>query len=356
MMKKIICILSVLLLCAAFAGGVSAFTYDKPATVTPSGALSPGETVTASMTIKIPAGTINSGGSITLSTDLDGARWLYDIYIGGAPRSSGNPGAGQLFSITGWMLEYEEPVELKISLTGNAPSGKSPITVMTITQTPAPTSGESTYSTPTQVVRNPDNYDSDIANLKNRVNSLDSRLVIYKNYTIDVGQAQTFLNTAKSKLTEAERIGLNDVSAAYSNIEAADEQLLNAEKYMAGSALNYIKFNTDQIKENVVILEEKGRKNEAALIASANQGIVNLYQIAKSAYDAGSVPDVDTNLYDSFTTLEKSNGYVEEALKNPFAFLLNFWWVILIAAGVAAVIAVVVIIATRKKNAWDELG
>lgn len=146
-MNKLICSGIAILFCVLCVSGVSAFTYDEEARVSPSGVLNPGENVNAFMSIIIPAGTIDSNTSVILETDLNEARWLYDIYLGGSPRSSGNQGAGNSFTITGWAIEYDEPVELKIYLTGRVPDvNDAEIKVMSITQTPAPTSGESSYS------------------------------------------------------------------------------------------------------------------------------------------------------------------------------------------------------------------
>ncbi|MDO5844285.1 MAG: hypothetical protein Q4Q53_03955 [Methanocorpusculum sp.] len=358
-MKKLICLLAIFLLCAACVSGVSAFTYDSDAVVNPSGSLSPGETVTASMIITIPKGSITSAGSLTLTSDLVDPIWTYDIYIGSDPRSLDNKGYGQKFTISGWSLDYGDKgtLEMTISVTGKVSNlGISPITVMSILQTPSPSGEFATYSTPNQIVYNPNNYESDVASLESRASELQSRITTYLNYSIDVKQAESYLTTAKSKISTAKSYGKSDITNAYANIEAADEQLDKAEYFMAGSALNFIKYNSDKIKEDIAILEEKGWKNEAALIASSNQGIINLYTLAKATYDAGSVPDVDTNLADSFTTLAKANGYVESANSNPLAGILGYWWILLIVAGAVIVAVGVVFFLKRRGGSWDELG
>ena len=83
-MRKIIGILAVLLLCTAFVGAGAAFTYSSSdSVITPSGALTPGQTVTATMTIKITGGSLTDSDKITFSTPLSNPKWSTDIYKGG---------------------------------------------------------------------------------------------------------------------------------------------------------------------------------------------------------------------------------------------------------------------------------
>ncbi len=80
-MRKIIGVLAVLLICTAFVGAGAAFTYSSnDAVVTPSGALTAGQTVSASMKITVAGGSLDVGDSISFTTPLSGAKWSTDIY------------------------------------------------------------------------------------------------------------------------------------------------------------------------------------------------------------------------------------------------------------------------------------
>ena len=83
-MRKIFGILAVLLLCAAFMGACSGavFTVTENVAVNPSGIVSPGDKVTAKVTIEIPKNTLGITEEFSLKTDLDNAVWSIKVYQG----------------------------------------------------------------------------------------------------------------------------------------------------------------------------------------------------------------------------------------------------------------------------------
>ena len=66
-MRKIIGVLAVLLICTAFVGAGAAFTISDTVKVDPSGILSPGDKVSAKVTIKIAPKSLEMDDYVTLS-------------------------------------------------------------------------------------------------------------------------------------------------------------------------------------------------------------------------------------------------------------------------------------------------
>ena len=144
-MKKIAYILFALLMCATLIGTVSAFTYSNEATVDPSGSLSPGEAVTASMSIVLPQGSISTSDSLKLTTALrDRTLWTVHVYKGTVLNNKTSEDAlittlsssSFAYTISGFVLNYNQPVTLHIALSGLVPDSLKgqPVTILKIDQ------------------------------------------------------------------------------------------------------------------------------------------------------------------------------------------------------------------------------
>lgn len=189
-----------------FIGTGSAFTYTNGATIDPSGSLSPGEAVTASMTISLPKDSISTSGSLKLTTALrDSTHWTVYVYKGTVVNNQTSSDSlittftstSFAYTISGFVLDYDQPVTLYIALSGLVPDslkGQS-ITVLKIDQDSgsATASGYSTYSSPAQKVYNPDDFSGMLAETQEQITSLESRVATYTSYGVDVSSVVTNL-------------------------------------------------------------------------------------------------------------------------------------------------------------------
>lgn len=368
-MKKITYILAALLVCAVFIGSGSAFTYTNEATVDPSGSLSPGEAVTASMTITLPKSSISTSGSLKLTTALrDSTLWTVYVYKGTAVKNETSEDAlittlsssKFAYTISGFVLDYDQPVTLYIALSGLVPEslkGQS-VTVLKIDQDSgsATTSGYSTYSSSSQKIYNPDDFTGMLEETQEQITSLDSRIAVYTSYGVDVASAVTSLESAKTSLAAAKSAGTADISVANKKLEAAATSLNAAEKALSLAGLNAIKANTDAVDLIVTELYGKGWDTEAKLLATVNQGIKNTYDVAAISYNSGGSPDVDETLKASEQALTDGTAYQESASASPFAAAGSALLIIIVIAAVVIAAAGVIIFIRKRRNDWDELG
>ena len=367
-MKKIAYILFALLLCATFIGSASAFTYTSNATVDPSGSLSPGEAVTASMTIVLPKDSIDSSDSLKLTTALrDSTQWIVYVYKGTVVNNQPSNDDALIttftstnfaYTISGFVLDYDEPVTLYIALSGIIPTdlkGQS-VTVMKIVQDPAPSSGYSTYSSPLQAVYDPDDLSSQITAAESEITTLESRIDTYSGYGIDVSVQVTELESAKTNVASAKSAGTADIVNANKYLNAATTTLSNIDRSLSLSGLKAIKKNTDAVGDIVQNLSDKGWNTEAKLLATTNQGIKNTYDVAALSYNAGGSPNVDENLNASEQALADGNAYLEKASASPLAALSGAIPIIIVVVVAIIVVAGVVFIIRKRRGGWDELG
>jgi len=364
-MKKITYILLALLVCATFIGSASAFTNTSGAVVDPSGSLSPGEDVIATMAIKISGTESIDKYNIYLSTPLDDATWSLSIY---SCDGSGTPGdvalstpvyQGKSATIAGFSLDYPDGSYLSIVLSGKVStdsSGKS-ISVMKINQ--AQTTGGSavySYTSPEQRVYNPDDLSSQITATESEITTLESRIATYSSYGIDVSAQVTNLQSAKTSLAAAKAAGTADVVNANKYLDAATTTLSNIEKALSLAGLNAIKANTDAVDLIVIELNGKGWDSEANLLAITNQGIKNTYNLDADRYNSGGSPNVDENLKASEQAVADGNAYLEKASASPLAAIGNVLPIIIVIVVAVAVVLGAIVFIRRRRGGWDELG
>ena len=357
-MRKIIGVLAVLLICTAFVGAGAAFTYSSnDAVVTPSGALTAGQTVTATMTITIAGNTFNDNNKITLSTPLQGATWSTDIYKGKSTVADVNDYG--YATISGFMLSGSSDHVLVISVSGkvSAASEGKEISVMTITADVKETNGYSSYSTKKQKVYDKGNFANDVAGLNNDVTSLEKRVATYSGYGINTATVNETIKQANTKISAAQSAGTGNLVTAYANIEAAETLLTNAERGLDKLGFTAVSSNIGKINSIASTLDNKGWDDEALYLETKSMNMESSYETLSATYNNNGVPDakkMDKLVADSFNTLNEANNYLEDANTPVILKILPFALIGVAVAG--AVVGIVFLIRHRRGRAWDELG
>lgn len=153
-LKRILLILAaVFLLATVCCGAAAAFTVEKEATVNPSGSLTVGDRVTATVDIKLPQGSVDTASKISFDSPLAGETWVVDIIKADTIVNTKHPSSPYLY-ITGFDLEYESDITIRINVSGTVPSSLSgkEISVLQITATGIHDAGVQSYSSPKQKV------------------------------------------------------------------------------------------------------------------------------------------------------------------------------------------------------------
>lgn len=355
-MRKIIGVLAVLLICTAFVGAGAAFTYSSnDAVVTPSGALTAGQTVNASMKITVAGGSLDVGDSISFTTPLSGAKWSTDIYRGGVAIVNDY----ESNKISGFMLESDSNLELRISLSGkvSASSEGKEISVLKISATDKETNGYSSYSTKPQKVYDKGNFANDVAALNKDAAALEKRVVTYTGYGINTATVNETIKDAKSKISAAQSAGTGNLVTAYSHIEAAETLLTKAERGLDKLGFDAVSKNIGKIDTIASTLDSKNWDAEAQYLETKTLNMEYTYETLSATYNNGGVPDakkMDNLVADSFNTLAKANEYLEDANTPVILKILPF--ILIGVAVVGAVVGIVFLIRHRRGRSWDELG
>ena len=357
-MRKIIGVLAVLLICTAFVGAGAAFTYSSnDAVVTPSGALTAGQTVSATMKITIAGDTFKDSNEIKLSTPLQGATWSTDIYKGKSTVADVNDYG--YATISGFMLSGSSDHVLVISVSGkvSAASEGKEISVMTITADVKETNGYSSFSTKKQKVYDKGNFANDVAALNNDAAALEKRVVTYTGYGINTATVNETIKDAKSKISAAQSAGTGNLVTAYSHIEAAETLLKKAERGLDKLGFDAVSKNIGKIDTIASTLDSKNWDAEAQYLETKTLNMEYTYETLSATYNNGGVPDakkMDNLVADSFNTLAKANEYLEDANTPVILKILPF--ILIGVAVVGAVVGIVFLIRRRRAKSWDELG
>ena len=353
--RKLTIILAVLLLCTAFVGAGAAFTYSSSdSVITPSGALTPGQTVTATMTIKITGGSLTDNDRIILSTPLSNPKWSTEIYKGGQSVSKKTSS-----TIYGFDINYDSDITLKISLSGvvsSSSKGKE-ISVLTITEKSAKTSGYAAYSTKKQKVYDASNYANDLSALNTAITNLEKRATTYAGYGADISTVNATIKDAKSKYSAAKSAGTGNLVTAYANIEAAETYVKKGERALAYAGLDCARVSIGKINSIVVTLYDRGWDTEAQYLETKSISLTYTYEILADTYGDGETPSaskMDTFMSDVQKTLNQANEYLEDSKIPKFVKFIPIVIGVIVAVG--AVVGIVFLIRRRRANSWDELG
>ena len=361
--KKILTILlAVFLLTAVCCGAASAFTVTKEASINPSGSLVPGQSVTGTMEIKLSKGSVNDASSVSFNTPLVGDVWNVDIIKGGVvvlPKTlSSSSNRDFSISITGFDLNYDSDVTLRINMSGKVPSTVSNTKISVIQIKSYEVSTNSNYESTPQFVYNTGNLNGELSVLGNDISSIDTRIAAYLDLERDVGKAQTYNEQARAKYSSAQSAGTADAINAFKYIEEGEALVKKAQMELALCALSMSLSYTGAVDNTITTLYSKGWNNEAMLLDTKNTGLKNTYSQLFATYNAGNAPDaaaLDKLAADSLALWEEGNTYLESA-NNPLGGLLKYLPFILIGVGVVVVGVVVFLLVRRRKNSWDELG
>lgn len=355
-MRKIIGILAVLLLCTAFVGAGAAFTYSSnDAVVTPSGALTPGQTVTASMEITVTGKSLDVGDSITFSTPLTNPKWSTDIYRGGVAIVNDY----ESNKISGFMLESDSNLVLKISLSGTVSSGSKgkEISVLSISATDKETNGYSSFATKKQKVYDASNYANDLSALNTAITNLEKRSATYAGYGADVSAVNETIKQAQNKYSAAKSAGTGNLVTAYANIEAGETYAEKGERALALAGLNAASKNIGRINSIAVTLYDRGWDTEAQYLETKSISLTYTHEILSDTYKDGETPSaskMDTFMGDVQKTLNQANEYLEDSKIPKFVKFIPIVIGVIVAVG--AVVGIVFLIRRRRANSWDELG
>lgn len=304
----------------------SAFIYSsKDAVVTPSGVLTVGQRVTATMNITVRGGSLGVSDKISFSTPLAGAKWSTDIYRGGVAIVNNYESS----SISGFMLESDADLVLHISLSGtvySASEGKE-ISVMSITGTTA--NGYSFFSTESQRVYGTEDFATNLASAKKAATDLKMRSVGYAGYGIDTVAVNQSIIQAEAKLSAAESAGIANLVVAYANIAAAEELFTEAERALYSVGLRAVDKNIAEIGNIISTLRDYGMISEIQYLRTNVTSLRHSYDTLVATYKSGVMPDaeeLDALVYDSYGTLEKANAYLTGAGKFPTVLTLKDGW------------------------------
>ncbi len=366
-MRKIVYFFIALLVCAACIGTVSAWSSNTAATVSPTGSLMPGQSVTATMQVIMPTDGIGSDGYLIMTTPLDSPQWSIDIkYSNGDSPLTSREGTGKTLRLSGFELSYNEEITIAILLNGNVPSSAAgqEISVITVTQDPSKGSVSANSSTK-QSVYNPSDVPKQIENVQSGVNDLETQITEASTKGVNVADALAKLEEAKSALKAAQNAGTSDPATANKQIASASGYLVESEKLMVKSTLELVKSNLDEVDTilNQLAAKNWNTDNRVILLTTTKQGAKNLYDTAKAGYDSSSssVSDLIKTqsleaLTDSSKAVTDGKALLEEANKSPLDSVGNFLPYIIIGVVAIIIIIGVIMVIRRRNDDWDELG
>jgi len=356
----------------------SAFSVGN-ITISPSGDLVSGVTrASASYIVKYQSSggyTFESGNTLQMDTEMDGATWTYSVVLDGIENPSKTEN-GPNIRLSGWELSYpsKRTVSLKVKMEGVAPAvdkseEKILVRVRELTGGNAPITGSQVVKT--KMVLNPSSIGQTISAesvnltaLRTKIDTLAGRGVDVSSVEGKYGQASTLLQNAQqttdlarasTALSQATKI-IDEIESAVVVMEA-DNSISRAESSIGQTdeIINYLNVNKSMSSDARVmpIIARWEIAAEKLTTAKDLRSQGKYTEAAKKADEA--VEKGDEVLAEAQALKEKVDAGLLSGLGNHGSALGGSILTIVIVLGVA-VLLVVGIILFRRRRRWDELG
>lgn len=347
--------------------------------VSPSGDLTPGTTVTASFTIEFSSSgdeTFPTDDYLTLSTDLDNPNWNVVLVLNEIDNPQPVDNA-KTIDLSGWVLSYDpDDVEesMRVSLTGTAPSVTS-TTEKTIVEVSQLDSNGNLVDEATSVKRKVVNTGEVTAAISAAQSSLDElRIAIDEKYAlgVDTGAAEDKYNTAQSAIASAKAQPASGYSNAIASLETAGQAISDgqkaldkawAEKKVADAQVPISQTDAliTWIRPNATSSEYKSALSELSTQKELATGLVD------DANDAINAGNYDNAREKADAAFQKANESYTSALAmkksmmtgfNPLGMIGGLFKgsTLIIVIVLLVIIGAVGYVIYRKRTQWDELG
>jgi len=363
---------------AAAMPAVSALSVST-ITVSPSGDLTPGTTVTASFTIQFAKSgdeTFPTDDSLQLRTDLDSPNWNVVLVMNSIDNVQPVDNA-KTIDITGWVLSYNpSDVEesMRVTLTGTAPSVTSTTDKTIVEVSELDSTGDLVGSATTET-RKVVNTGEVTAAISADQSSLDDfRIAIDEKYAlgVDTSEAEQSYNTAQSAIASAKAQPATGYSTAMASLQTAEKAITDGQKALdkawaqkkVADAQVPISQTDDLmtwIKPNATSSEYKASLSE---ISTQRELAAGLVLDANDAIDAGNYDSARSKADSAFSKANES--YTNAlALKktmlsgfNPLGMIGGLFKgsTFLVVVVLIVIVGAVGYVIYRKRTQWDELG
>lgn len=357
---------------------VSALTVSTPS-ISPSGDLTPGTTVTASFTVNFATSgdeTFPVDDTLELSTDLESPNWNVVLVMNGVDNVQPVDNA-KTIDISGWVLSYNpDDVEesMRVTLTGSAPSVTS-TTDKTIVEVSDVDSSGNLVSKATTVTRKVVNTGEVTSAISADQSSLDDfRVAIDEKYAlgVDTSEAEQQYNTAQSAIASAKAQPATGYTNAMASLQTAEQAISDgqkaldkawAQKEVADAQVPITQTDSliTWIRPNATSSEYKSELSEISTQKDLATGLID------DANDAISAGNYDSARTKADSAFQKANESYTNALAmkktmmsgfNPLAMVGGLFKgsTLIIVVVLLIIVGVVGFVIYRKRTQWDELG
>jgi hypothetical protein len=355
---------------------VSAFSVQGMS-ISPSGALTPGNPVTISFTVGFAASggnNFDAGSDLVLTTDLTNPKWTYTLILDGVENAR-NPVSGKTLDLSGFELEYPSSVDesVKVSLEGTAPSVDRTTNKVILNVHEVNSNGDTITSSmvnKTALVINVADITSQISEKSTNLQALQSAIDEKSALGIDTSAAQQNYDDANTQIAAAQALPATQYETAIADLTAAQKSIDDG-----GTALDMAWAENEVANAEVpinnvdsVIAWFKGNKSTAddtqlVSIVAKREVAVEYISNARDYITNGKYDEARSKAADAFS---KGNESYTDALARQ-KVLLSGWQLpipniklpggIFLIVGIIVVVLVVVgVIIYRKRSRWDELG
>jgi hypothetical protein len=374
--KLVILVVFALFLCIPT---VSAFSVEG-LTIDPSGSLTPGTPVTASFKIGFSASSDNtfpSGSDLVMTTDLNNPTWSYTVILNEVENPR-NPVGGKTLELSGFEISYPAKVSesIRVTLTGTTPSVDTTTEKIILNVKEIDSNGNTVTSSmvnKSALVINTGDVTKVVSEKNTNLQTLRSHIDEKSSMGVDTSAAETYYNSAQSKISTASSRqptqytdALNDLKAAQTDIDSGDKAI-----DLAWAEMEVANAQIPIDKTDAVIAWFKGNKStsedtQLPVIVAKRESAVNYISNANDAINSGNYEQARTKAAEAFS---KGNESYTDALARQKVLMSGFQFpdllpkniklpggIFLIIGIIVVVLVVVGVIIYRKRSRWDELG
>ena len=341
---------------------VSAFDIKTEKVDPASGALEPGQQVTARYVLTYDM--VTSGGndeSFEFSTGLQNPSWTFIVYRDGVAIYTTKK-TGFYPTLTEFEIDYGEgDIELDAQLRGVVPSSASTKVLVTKIDHLRDKDVKDTYSVNRDVVSSAQ-VEGSLSAQQQRLKDLKADMDEKAGQGVDVAAVQAEYNAASQALTSAASAGPSQAASYIATAKKdIDEATALLDKAWAEKAVADTGATIESLDGMITyFVENRSMSSDPQVVAimTKRESAVQFYSQAQDNLNAKNYPLARSKATDG---LNKANEALTDAnnLKEKIGEGFNFGGgnlLLYIGVGIVLVLVVAGVVLYRKKTGWDELG
>lgn len=269
-------------------------------TINPSTDLAPGDTVTATFKVNLPAGSIDAFDTLNFKSQLEDVNWNIDVFKRNVNEESSSKittlsSTSNSFIPSMFSIFYGDKTDVTLFVSFSGKVGEiSSTNGRSIQVFKALCSNQSVGELlpPSQIVYETLEIMPRLTNLEEDIEIVQTRAEMNAEFGVDISDVITNLSFATEKLNAAKLASSENALTASADIIAGYGFVLNADRALALAQLNTANTNLESVNVKAEKLTSLGKTTESAILTQNVTVLRGDYDRFNEVFNSGSTPNI----------------------------------------------------------------